>query len=529
MAITVVQHATNYDPPSGTCTFASPTTAGNCVVVFIYTYALSSQTILTTGCTLGGSADNFAQVTALQTVPVGGDTDYLGAWIDPDCAGGQTQVVANVENATWQGEFTGTGLIIYELAGVAASSPVDRLSSASGTTGTAANSGTTSGTTTAGEMALGAAINATTFTALDSSYTAVTMGSPVSCPSGYKTVPSAGTGVSYTATNATSNVWAAIVFTLTPATAPPPSSGLSLSSTGTGLWGDIALVFSGSPGAGASGSATGTGAPSLSLTTTADNSAVGVIVLDHNAVSGASRTWRTVNGVTPTAGNGYELDYTLVASEYGVYVAYYPNAGLTGSKVTVGLSAPAGMKYTITAVEIQGTVNPVYTARLNVGLSLVALTAWENAKATLPVGLAVTASSVGYVLDSATLGIGFTLGNTSAVEYSARLPVATTLKSSAEGWIYIGPVPLTYPQYLARKGTLIATSGEFFYYITPASGWPYALALPPPDGRWITGNEGGGGSMGIALHPRTPAPLATRVKRHGMRSRSAYAEMGKRK
>ena len=200
MAITVVQTATNYDPPSGTCTFSGPTTAGNCVVVFIFTYALASQTITTTGITLGGSAGNFAQAISVQTTPVSGDTDYLAAWYDPDCAGGQTAIVASVTNATWQGEFTGTGLIIMELAGVASSFPLDVTSaSPPGATGSVANSGTTAGTSVAGEMALGAAIDAETFTSGDSSYTNVTMGSPISCLAGYMTVANAGTGVSYTA------------------------------------------------------------------------------------------------------------------------------------------------------------------------------------------------------------------------------------------------------------------------------------------------------------------------------------------
>ena len=238
MAISVVQTATNYDPPSGTCTFSRATTAGNCVVVFIFTYALASQTITTTGITLGGSAGNFQQAISVQTTPVGGDTDYLAAWIDPDCAGGQTAIVASVTNATWQGIYTGTGLIIMELSGVAASFPLDVTSaSPPGATGSVANSGTTAGTSVAGEMALGAAIDAETFTAGDSSYTNVTMGSPISCLAGYMPVPSAGTGVSYTADCNVDNVYAAIVFALKPtAAAPPPSvTTTSLPSAAVGV------------------------------------------------------------------------------------------------------------------------------------------------------------------------------------------------------------------------------------------------------------------------------------------------------
>ncbi len=220
VTISVVQTASNYDPPTGTCSFANPTTAGNCVVVFIFTYALSSQTITTTGITLGGSAGNFQQAVALQTTPVSGDTEYLAAWFDPDTAGGQTAVIASVTNATWQGRYGGTGLILMELSGVASSSALDVTSkSAAGATGTAANSGTTAGTSVAGEMALGAAVPAATFTGYDGSYTNVTMSN--SCVAGHMAVADAGTAVSYTATCNEDNVYGAIVFTLKPAPATP--------------------------------------------------------------------------------------------------------------------------------------------------------------------------------------------------------------------------------------------------------------------------------------------------------------------
>ena len=93
--------------------------------------------------------------------------------------------------------FTGTGLIIMELSGVASSSPVDVTSaSAPGATGTTASSGTTAGTSVAGEMALGAAIPAGNLIGYDGSYTNITLGtSPVTCVAGYMTAASAGTGM----------------------------------------------------------------------------------------------------------------------------------------------------------------------------------------------------------------------------------------------------------------------------------------------------------------------------------------------
>jgi hypothetical protein len=115
--------------------------------------------------------------------------------------------------------------------------------------------------------------------------------------------------------------------------------------------------FSGSDGIGAvpAGEAeTASTAPSLDITTTAANSAIVVFCADWNAADGASRTWRTVNSITPTSGNGYELTYFRNSSQYTVYIGYYPDAGAAGVK-TVGLSAPTTMKASIVAVEVKGT------------------------------------------------------------------------------------------------------------------------------------------------------------------------------
>jgi hypothetical protein len=149
------------------------------------------------------------------------------------------------------------------------------------------------------------------------------------------------------------SVWTA------PATA---ATGWTLTGTrgGTALkWGFITLRFSGSGGYGGGSVATaGSGAPSLNITTTQANSAIAVIVADWNAADGTSRTWRTVNGVTPTAGNTLERVYFRNGLNYTVYSAYYSDAGAAGVK-TVGLSAPAGQTYSIIAIEILGTAGGV--------------------------------------------------------------------------------------------------------------------------------------------------------------------------
>ena len=122
-------------------------------------------------------------------------------------------------------------------------------------------------------------------------------------------------------------------------------------------WGFAVLRFSGSAGIGATPAAeqeTNNTAPSLTFTTTGDNSAIVVFVGDWNSADGASRVWRTVNSITPTAGNGFETTYARDAARYTVHIGYYPDAGAAGSK-TVGLSAPTTMKASIVAVEVRGT------------------------------------------------------------------------------------------------------------------------------------------------------------------------------
>lgn len=125
------------------------------------------------------------------------------------------------------------------------------------------------------------------------------------------------------------------------------------------IWGFDVIKYSGSSGIGASSKANvSNAAPSLALTTTQANSTIVTLAADWNAVDGASRIWRTVNGVTPTAGNGLELDYGFTAGQYTAYLSHVQDAGAVGAQ-TLGLSAPAGQKYSIIAVEIKGTAGTV--------------------------------------------------------------------------------------------------------------------------------------------------------------------------
>ncbi len=151
------------------------------------------------------------------------------------------------------------------------------------------------------------------------------------------------------------------------ATAAGGSVTATLTKTQTGgtalFFGGNVLTFRGSDGIGASAKTNVSGAaPSLNITTTQDNSAIVVLSLDWNALT-TSLTWRTVNGITPTSGNGLEVTYDTGGGNYTVYAAYYSDAGAAGSK-TVGLSAPAGQKFSIMAVEVKGSASSGTAPRL---------------------------------------------------------------------------------------------------------------------------------------------------------------------
>ena len=142
---------------------------------------------------------------------------------------------------------------------------------------------------------------------------------------------------------------------------------LSMSRSGTSAqWGFGYLVFRSSDGLGATdsiGSATSNLHPYLSLTSTQANSAIVTFLNDWDATSGGSRTWQTVNSITPTSGNGYETTYSYQNGAYTVYGAYYPDVGSTGSK-TVGLSNLDNSNYCVVALEIKGSAGATNTSPL---------------------------------------------------------------------------------------------------------------------------------------------------------------------
>lgn len=163
-----------------------------------------------------------------------------------------------------------------------------------------------------------------------------------------------GGGLTYTLVQQVSAANYTNVYAWTAVSAGAQTFTLSITpneASGSGLWGFNALQWSGSTGFGASNKTNVSGAaPSLGLTVTGANSAIAIGVGDWNAADGTTplRTWRTVNGSAAT-----EQTYFRDAAIYATYVGRHVDAGAAGAK-TVGLSAPATMKYSIAAVEVLG-------------------------------------------------------------------------------------------------------------------------------------------------------------------------------
>jgi hypothetical protein len=171
----------------------------------------------------------------------------------------------------------------------------------------------------------------------------------------------AGGGLTWTQQRKTTSSSAVEVWLWSTIATSNTSFTVSFTQTGSAsVFGGNVLVFRNSAGIGASAMTVApNSAPSLNLTTTAANSAIVVINGDWNGRDGATRTWRTVNGITPTppppppTGNGLELTYFQNTIDYGVYGAYYSDVGAVGIK-TVGLTVPSNQTYSIIAIEVKG-------------------------------------------------------------------------------------------------------------------------------------------------------------------------------
>lgn len=125
------------------------------------------------------------------------------------------------------------------------------------------------------------------------------------------------------------------------------------------FWGGGVFVFRASDGFGNSNKDNATNAPgnaSVGVTTAQANSALVTVNGDWDATDGTTRTWLTVNSVTPSVGNGLETYYFRDAAHCSAYAAYYDDAGSAASK-TAGLSAPTGQTFSMVALEVRGTAD----------------------------------------------------------------------------------------------------------------------------------------------------------------------------
>jgi hypothetical protein len=131
-----------------TVTLTSAATAGNCLVVCIGAVNQSSNPTVS-GVTLGGSADNFAQVKGLN----GSGICDAEIWADPGCAGGQASVAVSFTGGSGIGPWL--AVWVMEWSGITAVSPADKTSSGSATSGTSFSSGSSGTLSQADELVIG--------------------------------------------------------------------------------------------------------------------------------------------------------------------------------------------------------------------------------------------------------------------------------------------------------------------------------------------------------------------------------------
>jgi hypothetical protein len=140
-----------------TVTLTTPTTAGNCLVVYVGTVQGTTNPTVS-GITLGGAAGNFASA---KTQNNNADTD-AEIWVNWNIAGGQTSVVVTFAAGTGTGQENIA--LVEEWSGIlASSSPVDSptANGASGV-GLAPSSGSTGTLSQASELVVGAISGGTT-------------------------------------------------------------------------------------------------------------------------------------------------------------------------------------------------------------------------------------------------------------------------------------------------------------------------------------------------------------------------------
>lgn len=274
---------------------------------------------------------------------------------------------------------------------------------------------------------------ATNFTTLDATKTVSVTTQPgdvlvVSAGGEYEGVtigtPS-GNGVSFTLRQSITITDYSTAYVWTGTDAVGGTYDVSLTAASGSMWGFTVMVAR-NMSVGTSVKNNTSGTPSISITTTATDCTVVTFTDDWNAVDGASRTWLTVNGTTPTSGNFLEAGYGFSSLRYTIYSAYYPDTGAAGSK-TVGLSAPTGQKYSIIALELIPTVT-----------NTPATVGWLTTQSTTPTLRAAATNSANSVNS-----LGVTIpSSVQAGEllllFVAQSSFSATLFNAISGWLKIG-------------------------------------------------------------------------------------------
>lgn len=236
MALVQTKQGSSSGASTLTITLDTPTTAGNGLIVILAASGTTTNPTSVTGVTIGGSADNFSQLT---TFGSGSDAAIGAAWLDLNCVGGQTSVVITVAGGT------GTLAIlasVYEWAGLYPVAPFDQTANAVGTGATSWSSGATPTTTSASELWIGGAFTTTTassptMTGPSSPWTNLTQVSQVQGTfndvwlSGWQVVSSTGTAT-YAGTSSATSDWIAKVVTLKLDTGGPYTQTFNA----TGTW-----------------------------------------------------------------------------------------------------------------------------------------------------------------------------------------------------------------------------------------------------------------------------------------------------
>jgi hypothetical protein len=150
-SVTVVQSAQGVANNSTTITIALPaaTTAGNCLVAVIQSYSIAAVNQTVSGVTIGGLADNWAQLASYGT---SSSWTVCSFWADPNCTSGQTSVKISCGGGSGYLAVTAS---VFEVSGLLPTGVLDKTTGTPNGSSQSWTSGTTSATSQSVEIAFG--------------------------------------------------------------------------------------------------------------------------------------------------------------------------------------------------------------------------------------------------------------------------------------------------------------------------------------------------------------------------------------